>query len=85
MKKPDFALKEFCHRLSDENVRFLEQRLTQRFAGDMAEVFDYLVSFKEIDRWFSSAETCDELFDMCDALTSQVQKEYERRNMVVTA
>lgn len=83
MKKPDIYLKEYCQRLSDEQVKFLYQRLDQRLGGDMAEVFDYLSNVREIDRWLSGANSCDELYDMVDQVNSVVQKEYERRNVPI--
>ena len=83
MKKPDIYLKEYCQRLSDEQVKFLYQRLDQRLGGDMAEVFDYLSNVRAIDRWLSGANSCDELYDMVDQVNSVVQKEYERRNVPI--
>lgn len=83
MKKPDIYLKEYCQRLSDEQVKFLYQRLDQRLGGDMAEVFEYLSNVREIDRWLSSANSCDELYEMIDQINPIVQKEYERRNIPI--
>lgn len=80
MKKPDIYLKEYCQRLSDENLKFLAGRLNQRLTGDIAEVLDFFSSVKEMDRWFSTANSCDELFDMIDLTHSLVAKEHERRS-----
>lgn len=85
MKKPDVYLKEYCQRLSDDNLKFLAQRLNQRLSGDMAEVFDYLSNVREIDRWLSAAPSSDELYDMIDQIYSMVQKEYERRTNTVAS
>ena len=38
MKKPEVYLKVFCHKLSDDNLRFLHARLSQRLGGDVAEI-----------------------------------------------
>jgi hypothetical protein len=80
MKKPDIYLKEYCQRLSDDNLKFLAQRLSQRLSGDMAETFDFLSNVKEIDRWLATATTCNDLFDMIDFIYSVVQKEHDRRS-----
>ena len=40
MKKTGFFLKEYCQKLSDEHVRFLYGRLSQRLGGDLAEADD---------------------------------------------
>lgn len=79
MKKPDVYLKEYCQRLSDDNLKFLTGRLTQRLSGDVAETLDFLSNIREIDRWLASAETSSELFDMIDLVHSTVEKEYDRR------
>lgn len=80
MKKPDVYLKEYCQRLSDENLKFLTGRLNQKLGGDMAEVLDFLSNVRELDRWLASANTSDDLFGMIDLIHTSVMKEYERRN-----
>ena len=84
MKKPDSYLREYCQRLSEENLKFLYGRLDQRLSGDVAEALDFLGSVREIDRWLQSAQTSNELFDMIDLVHAAVAKESERR-MVTTA
>jgi hypothetical protein len=79
MKKPDVYLKEYCQRLSDENLKFLVGRLNQRLGGDLAEVLDFLSNVREIDRWLSSAYASFDLYDMIDAIHSSVAKEHDRR------
>lgn len=83
MKKPiDSYLKEYCHRLSDENVSFLSQRLSQRLSGDIAEVLDFLSNTRELDKWLSSASSCEELYDMLDSFQLIVDKEDNSRKAV---
>lgn len=79
MKKPDIYLKEYCQRLSDDNLKFLTGRLNQKLGGDVAEVVDYLSGVREIDRWLASAESYDEFFDMIDFMHTSATKEYDRR------
>ena len=85
MKKPDIYLKEYCQRLSEENLKFLYGRLNQRLAGDVAEVLDFLCNVREIDRWLAAAVTSDELFDMIDLVAVSIVKEYDRRNSASNA
>lgn len=82
MKKPEVYLKEFCHKLSDDNVRFLQGRLSQRLGGDMAEAVEFLSGIREIDKWFSGASSCNELYDMIDLVYYAVNKEHEKRSGV---
>jgi len=79
MKKPDVYLKEYCQRLSDDNLKFLAGRLNQRLSGDVAEVLDFLCNVREIDRWLGSAHSSSDLFDMIDLVHTSVVREYDRR------
>lgn len=80
MKKPEIYLKEYCQKLSEDQLKNVGQRLNQRLSGDLAEVFDYFKEVKEIDRWLLSATTCNELFDMVDLIDASFQKEIEKRS-----
>ena len=79
MKKPDIYLREYCARLSDENMKFFTSRLGQRLSGDLPEVLNFLSNVKEIDRWLSSADSCFELYDMIDMVYASIEKECEQR------
>lgn len=79
MKNPEVYLKEYCLRLSEENLKFLLARLSQRLGGDLGEVLDFLGNVREIDRWLSSAETCVALYDMIDLVHKSVVNEADRR------
>ena len=85
MKKPDICLKEYCVKLSEENLKFLAGRLTQRLSGDLPEVLTFLSASREVDRLLTSAETCYELYDMLDAIQLVVVKECERRSLSAVA
>jgi hypothetical protein len=82
MKKPEVYLKEFCLKLSDDNLRFLHGRLSQRLGGDLAEAVDFLGGIREIDKWFSTASTCNDFYDMVDHIFFAVNKEHEKRSGV---
>jgi hypothetical protein len=79
MKKPEVYLKEYCARLSDDNLKKLQLSLSQRMSGDLAEALIFLGSVREMDKWFSSAESSSELYDMIDAVAEYVNKEHRRR------
>jgi len=82
MKKPEVYLKEFCLKLSDDNLRFLHGRLSQRLGGDLAEAVDFLGGIREIDKWFATASTCNDFYDMVDHIFLAVNKEHEKRSGV---
>lgn len=80
MKKPiDVYLKEYCHRLSDEDFRYLHQRSTQKLFGDTADILNFLSKTKELDKWLSSASSYNDLYDMLELFNSIVEKEEETR------
>lgn len=80
MKKSiDVYLKEYCHRLSDEDFRYLHQRATQKLFGDTAEILNFLCKTKELDKWLSSASSCQDLYNMLDLFGSVIEKEEETR------
>lgn len=79
MKKPEIYLKEYCQKLSDDQVKFLIGRLNQRLAGDLAEAVDHLSHVREIDRWLGSASDSNEFYDMVDLIHVAVGREHERR------
>lgn len=79
MKKPEVYLKEYCAKLSDDNVRFLQSRLNQRLPGDLPEAVNFLAGVREIDKWLASATSNDGFFDMIDMVDFAVQKEHEKR------
>jgi hypothetical protein len=84
MKNPEVYLKEYCFRLSEDNLKKLYSSLNQRMSNDLAEALNFMGSNKEIDKWFSSAESSSELYDMIDMVGDFVNKEYEKRFEGVT-
>lgn len=80
MKKSiDTYLKEYCQRLSDDNLKFISQRLTQRLFGDTAELLDFLSGTRELDKWLSSALSCQDLYEMLESFQLIVEKEDKNR------
>ena len=85
MKKPDICLKEYCQKLSEENLKFLAGRLTQRLSGDLPDVLAFLSNVRDVDRLLVSAESSDDLYDMLDALQVIAVKECEKRSLIAVA
>jgi len=85
MKKPEIYLKEYCQKLSDDQVKFLAARLNQRLGGDMAEAIDFLSNVRELDKWLDGAADSNEFYDMIDLVTASVSREYDKRASLVGA
>ncbi len=79
MKKVDSLLREYVSKTSDDNLKFLNSRLSQRLQGDLPEALDFLSTTPEVDRWLGSSKNAWELYDNLDVLGYSVEKECERR------
>lgn len=81
MKRPEVVLKEYCQKLSEENLKWIYNRVTQRLGGDIADVMEFVGNNREIDRWFQAAEDYRSLFDLIEEFSAAIQKEYEKRSI----
>ncbi len=77
------ALVEFANTLSEDDLRFLNSRLTERLQGDIAEALDFLSHYKAIDSVLSVAKTSNEVYNVCDQLTETLQKECKKRGVQI--
>lgn len=78
-------LREFVSKSSDEELRFLGMRLTERLQDDLAEVLEHVGKSNNrnvaIDNLLRSAEGAIDIYDYCDALRGFVVKEAESRRV----
>jgi hypothetical protein len=81
MKRPEVVLKEYCQKLSEENLKWIYNRVTQRLGGDIADVIEFVGNNREIDRWFQSVEDYQGLFNLIEEFAAAIQKEYEKRSL----
>ena len=79
MKKVDSFLKEYAAKLSEDNLKFLNARLSQRLSGDLAEAVNFLAGTSDMDHWLESAKSSWEFYDMLDSLHNYVEKEAIKR------
>lgn len=79
MKKVDTMLKEYVGRLTVDNLKFLSGRLSQRLGSDLAEAIDTLSNCNDLDKWFGSAHSCDEFYDMLDKTQEYIDRELNKR------
>lgn len=80
MKKPETVLRECCNHWSDDTLKFLGGRLSQRLGGDLAEVLDELGQHNDLDRWLNSAKSAWELYEMLDMAQEYIEREIRKRN-----
>lgn len=73
------VLTECVTNLSDDDIRFLHPRLAQRLSGDLTEVLLKVETVVELDKYFGSAESAEQLYDAIDLLGKEVEKEFRKR------
>lgn len=74
---------EFAASISEEELKWLTQRLSERFSGDLPEALDFMSKHKGMDNIFNSAETADELFETCDEVRDLLQRECRKKGLVL--
>ena len=79
-KRMKNVLKEYVKKLSDDGLKFINLRLSQRVGGDVAEAVEFLQQHPEMDRWLASAGSASDFFDMVDLVDATVQQEVRRRS-----
>lgn len=79
MKRPEIYLREYCSRLTDDQINMLVTKLSNRQSGDVSDALNFMGSVKEIDKWFTSSGSAWDLYDMLDLVYSASKREYDRR------
>ena len=79
MKKPETVLREYVNRATDDTLKYLAGRLTQRLAGDLPDALNVLSESHDMDRLMHSAKSADELYDLADAVQATVERELNKR------
>lgn len=72
---------EFVGSLSDEDLKFLTSRLTEKLQGDIAQALELMSQHKSIDNVFSAAKSADEVFNLCDFISEFLLKECKKRGL----
>ena len=76
------VVRDYARKLSDEDLKIIQIKLTQRIAGDVAEALDVIQKNVEIDRWLATAKDAFELFDMVDMIEQYIDQEAKRRFVI---
>ena len=73
------TIKEYVRKLTDDDLRFLNVRLSQRIGSDVAEAIELLEHNAEVDHWLCLSKNANDFYDMIDAVDAVVQSEAKRR------
>ncbi len=79
MKKDSVIVREYCSRVSDEELSSLVDKLTRPVNGDTCDVSFIFQKDKEIDRWLCQAKSADEWFTKVDMIQDASSYEQKRR------
>lgn len=72
-------VKNYCKRLSDEDLEKISDILPQKIAGDRALACSLLNKDKEIDKWLMLANNADDFFLRIDSIGDFAIIEKEER------
>lgn len=79
------TLSEYVSSISDDDLKFLNSRLTERLPGDLAEVLEVISKDRKVDAVFSAANSAYGVYDYCDDLKEAVLKECKKRGLLKIA
>jgi hypothetical protein len=71
---------EYVKKLTDDDLKFVNIRLSRRMGDDVGETIELLQEHPEIDKCLSTASSANDLFDMVDQIDNYIQQEVKRRN-----
>ena len=83
MKNPDNFIKEYVVNLNEEDIKFLYSRLSERLLGDTSEAINFLDKNNDLSKWFYSAKSSNDLYDMVDKVFKFVEKEHNKRFQLI--
>jgi hypothetical protein len=76
-------VKDYCSRISDEELQTISQLLPQTIAGDRSSACLILQRDKEMDRWLGHATGADDWFSRVDSIGETALLEIETRSKKV--
>lgn len=72
---------EYASTLSEEDLRWLALRLTDRLSGDLAEAVASMSRNFKMDALLQTAESCWGFYDLCDKIRDVLAKECKKRGV----
>lgn len=65
----------YIRRLADDDFIFLHTRLSQRLGNDVADAVNFMEKLPEMDRWFSTSASANDLYDMVDIVYQYLESD----------
>jgi uncharacterized protein YqgV (UPF0045/DUF77 family) len=74
-KTVDQQIKECVKKVSEEDLKFLSQRLSQRLGGDLGEAMSLVQErYPDLNKVLTNTPSCSELYNVIDTLDRQIQE-----------
>lgn len=75
------TVKEFVNSISESELLFVVTRLTDRFAGDLADTLEFMSKHKGMDHLLGSARSSDEFYAIFDQITEVIKQECDKKGL----
>jgi uncharacterized protein YqgV (UPF0045/DUF77 family) len=73
-KSVDQQIKECVKKVSEEDLKFLSQRLSQRLGGDLGESMSLIQErYPELNKVLINTPSCTDLYNVIDVIDRHVQ------------
>lgn len=72
---------EYAGTVSDEDLRYITSRLTERYTDDMPQALDKLALAETVDAVLGSAKSALEFFILADQVRDVLTKECKKRGV----
>jgi len=76
---------EYGNSLSDEELRWLAGRLTERLAGDLSDAINVISKNRRIDAVLSAAGSAEGLYDHIDQIRDSLQQLARKKGLIKAA
>lgn len=76
---------EYGNSLSDEELRWLTGRLTERLSGDLSDALNVLSKNKRVDAILSNVDGAEGLYDMCDQIRDILHGLCKKKGLIKAA
>jgi len=76
------TVSEYVNTLSDEEARWLADRLHERLSGDLSDALKMMSRNKRMDAVLSLAGSGNGLFDLCDEITEVLRQICRKRGLI---
>lgn len=73
-------VRNYIRRLSDQEMHWINHRLNDRLGNDLAEVLNFMSKSSDMDRWFASSKSPNELYDMIDTVHQHLLHDHRSSN-----